>query len=237
MSVSKDGQTLYLLASNNVTAVNLTTYAVGPTMVLSTPPSNRIELTYARPNGVGVLLDDIGTAHLAATGESVGFGAVGPFALSGDDRLLFEGDARYSVDFNQARRQFVRTQTGILNAGDNWFTRYVAANFDGSQVYMTRSPLNADRRVIAFNGQTLGSIVELMRMTQAVPGLLATTRGQMIMFGSGMDDVRVYNPDNSLALSGIDFAELDYDRSASGDGNFVLMSTAGNSVWVIPIPR
>jgi hypothetical protein len=241
MTVSKDGRTLYLLASNNVTPVNLTTYAVGPTMVLPTPPSNRVELTYARPNGVGVLLDtlldDIGTVHLAATGESVGSGIRGPFALSGDDRLLFEGDVRYSMDFNQARQQFVRTQTGILNAGDNWFTRYVTANFDGSRVYMTRSPLNADRRFIMFNGQTMGSIVELRRMTQFLPDPRMTSRDQMVMFASGLDDVRVYNPDNSLALSGVDFPELDFDRTVSGDGNFAMASTLGNSVWIVPIPR
>ncbi|MFC4311855.1 hypothetical protein ACFPN2_22430 [Steroidobacter flavus] len=102
---------------------------------------------------------------------------------------------------------------------------------------MTRSPLNAERRFIMFNGQTLGSIVELMRMTQFLPDPKFTSRDQMVMFGSGMDDVRVYNPDNSLALSGVNFPELDFDRSFSGDGNFVLASTVGNSVWIIPIPR
>ena len=240
MAASKDGQTLYVLASNNVVPVNLTTYAVGAPMTLPFASGNRQVLTYARPDGVGVLLDDEGTVNLAATGESVGYGPSGEFGLSGDDRLLFWADTRRSVGFSEARgKQFTMTRTGEFDGGDGLFGSYTAVNFDGSRVYMTRtSNVGGGPRVIVFNGQTLGSIVEL-EATLNFPKLLVTSRGQAVLsklhYGSD-DDVTVYNPDNSVALSDASLGDGSRDESVTGDGNFVLVTTH-NSAWIVPIPR
>jgi hypothetical protein len=239
MTASKDGQMLYILASNNIVPVNLTTYAVGSTITLPFTYGIRQVLTYTRPNGVGVLLDDEGTASLATTGESVGGGPSGEFALSGDDRVLFWGEARHSVDFSEARgKRYMRTRTGMFDGGDGMSTRFAAANFDGSRVYMCRiSNVNGARRVIVFNGQTLDSIVELQTPLQ-FRELLVTSRGQAVLsqLHYGPDDLTVYNPDNSVALSGVELGDAEDDVSATGDGNFVLVTTY-NSTWIVPIPR
>lgn len=240
MTASKDGQTLYILASNNIVPVNLTTYAVGTIITLPFTYGNRQVLTYARPNGVGVLLDDEGTANLATTGESVGSGGFsGEFALSGDDRMLFWAETRRSVDFSEARgKRFITTRTGTFDGGDGLFAVFAAANFDGSRVYMYRgSNVNPGRRVIVFNGHTLDSIIELQAPLE-FRKLLVTSRGQAVLskLHHGPDDVTVYNPDNSVALSGIELGDAERDVSATGDGNFVLVTTY-NSAWIVPIPR
>ena len=189
--------------------------------------------------GVGVLLDDEGTANLATTGESVGDGPFGEFGLSGNDRMLFGGGTRRSVDFSAARgKRFIMAQTGTFDGGDGMSAVFAAANFDGSRVYMCRiSNATGARRVIAFNGQTLDSIVELQTPLQ-FRKLLVTSRGQTVLsqLHYGPDDVTVYNPDNSVALSGIELGDAERDVSATGDGNFVLVTTH-NSAWVVPIPR
>lgn len=88
-----------------------------------------------------------------------------------------------------------------------------------------------------FNGQTLDSIVEL-QAPLAARKLLVTSRGQAVLskLHYGSDDVTVYNPDNSVALSDIELGDAERDVSATGDGNFVLVTTY-NSTWIVPIPR
>ena len=181
MTVSHDGSTLYVLDKGNRRIIPVDLRTLTARAPWSVDGSNPVELVYARPNGLGLVLTNTGTIHEATTGavlSSVEGGvARGLEAISASlDGSLFCGTdfdkQPYSLYCHGLRATarpggiHVTLSASPAIAGD-YFYSYdgvdVGINHDGSRVYVAAtSPYD----ITVFDGETLRVLDHLPSATE-----------------------------------------------------------------------
>jgi hypothetical protein len=210
LTLSSDGQFLYVYDQTDVNnarilRVDLTTLTPSVlTTTLARNPTTLLvfgALSYARPNGVGVLMTDVGHSYHADSGVDFPIGIPGLSAVSRDGSRIFYGTQGYLPDYTAANGgTFTLPSSGYVDFGIGGDPVDTAANLDGSAVYF--APLTTSR-FYKYNGITFTS-----GATFPATGPLSNAKvdiyGRFIgtyMAANNGDDFWVYGANDTLIQS------------------------------------
>lgn len=238
MSITPDGRTLYVhdTTNNRVVPVDLATRIVGtPWQVTNSGTVSFIK--YVRPNGVGIVLTNNGSAF-STDGTRVGNGPFGYFDATADGKSVFVAGSRYDIDYTSADAGKFTFESGG-GAGvraDNH--KDTAASADGSRVYSASGwPYVFPR----YNGLTFALQGELPG--NPYPNNVEMGSDGRIFCASSnwydAEDIWVYDANGFLHSRYLarGYARDIRDRSlaVSADSFFVIVSTVVPNLQIIPV--
>jgi hypothetical protein len=244
MTISSDGSTLYVLDSvqpRRIVPVNLDTLTPGAAWGLNEDyySGTSTTLTYARPNGQGMIITNASKFLDATTGASIPnlemtyfYSSMNVLSTSLDGSMLcgfYSGSYYYYYELYCYGLQYTEEEDGTLTitprpsppyyAGSN--AQDVAINNDGSRVYVAAASPNAFN---VYDGQTM----------QLLPSLAADTNPNAVEVGPdnrlygtaralyGSKDLWVYDSagisQGSYRLAGYGKGVLARQLKVSGDG-------------------
>jgi hypothetical protein len=212
LAPSSDGQFLYVydktdLNNVRILRVDLTTLApsvLTTTLARSPTTENTFVMNYARPNGVGMLLTNVGHSYHAESGADFPQGIPGLSAVSRDGSRVFFGNGGFLPDYTAANGgTFTLDNNGYVNIGNGVTLIGTATNLDGSAVYFALAGGSSAIQFYKYNGITFTP-----GATFPASGLLSNVAvdvygrfiGTYMPTGSG-DDFWVYGADDTLIHS------------------------------------
>lgn len=245
MTANTDGSLLWVLSilDNRLIPIDLATRTVVSSQIITFDDHGRGQstaLTYARPNGVGMLFPGLGDAH-AVTGEFLGPFALGPAAFSGDGKKAFAANTRWDVDYTSAHggRYTREFNSGVPIAPA--ISEEVATNLDGSRVYF--AAMN-EYNVAVYNGISLAQLPRIEPRTARFNNLDVARDGRVAIgseaFPPDTENLWLYRGDGTLITSyhnanGSNAFLGERIIVFSSDGNFILVP-AGN-LQIYPAPQ
>ena len=204
MAVSPNGDFLYTFdtANRSIVVIDLATSSKVATWTMpgaTGPATPESRMVVMRPNGVEVVVTNTHGSYLASSGAQISTMSIGgDLAASGDSQRLFNSAVgSYAVDY------------AAVNGGTLLMTRYaggsyygysspVAANFNGSRVYV---PGGATYRCTAFSGDD-GTEIGGLPGPDTTPNNIKVGSDGRIFCGvatySGAADVWINRPDGTV---------------------------------------
>lgn len=240
---------LYALdASRAIVAVDLQSRSVRGRWPLKSAaiPRDIARIKYIRPNGVGVLLVDDGSAYLADTGAVVsnntGIASSSAMAATSDGSVVYAHELgispattiRLAVDYSDFGSGALITEVTATarGAGDAQNGEDVATTNDGSRLYIASGSPYA---TVQLNPQTLASMGQLSGGQAYLTNIEMGSDGRLFsMFGSSMDLLNVSGGDGSILFSTHIGRQVPTGQFVvSGDGIIAVANTP-LSVWGDP---
>jgi hypothetical protein len=246
MFVSSDGSALYIFGGSidGLIPVDLDSGVVGAPITsliqFSGSPFDRFK--YIRPNGVGLLLDNVGDVLIASTGEALEPSFFAQFDVSGDNRRMFSIRGTELIDFTSAGGgTFVREPAVGIPGFDT--DLIFGSNFDGTRVYGVE--VQDPHRILAGNGVT-GASLATLSSGLTYRRLLVTRQGRILVLaespGESSARFHAYAPNGSElvtpVLIGTPQGEYEGVLSVAGGGHFgtAVSRTPNETVHIIPLP-
>jgi hypothetical protein len=216
MSVSADGSRLYAVSAGGIAVVDLDSMTKIDTWAMVRPlvspnwtGNELLAIQSPRVNGVdGVLLND-GQAYARGrnVNKSMSFGFWGPMVTSLDGRYLYDGSARYELDFSEmSGGMLFISMLNYANSQSAANLRDIAVADDGQHAYAA-----AGGGVNGFYGYqcssynpTIGVFVGVLQV-EGYPNNVEVTRDGRVLCGvdsaNNPYDFRLYTADGVLLKS------------------------------------
>jgi hypothetical protein len=246
MTANTDGSLLWVtsILDNRLIPIDLETRTVVTSRIITFDDHGRgqsLALTYARPNGVGILFPGLGDAH-AVTGERLGPFALGHAAFTADGKKAFAGNMRWDIDYTSAHDgRYTREHISGVPVAPG-IDEEVATNLDGSRVYF---PAVNDQNVAVYNGNLISLLSPITPPASARFNNVDVARDGRVAVGSetfpnGTENLWVYRSDGTLIASyqnanGVNAFLEPRVIVFSSDGHFIVVP-AGN-VQIYPAPQ
>ncbi|PFH04686.1 hypothetical protein BCF11_5475 [Collimonas sp. PA-H2] len=259
MTISPNGDKLYALdmATSSLVAIDLATAAKINTWNLSSALTNATRIKAIRPNGVEIIITNIGSAYLASNGKFItntGIN-VGDLTATADGKKIYaqnEGISpsttwAYSVDYSDLNGGTLNVSplapatgvTGISSGGVMSNGADIAVSADGSRVYTANG---APYRCSSLSPVNL-SFISALPGGDAYPNNVKVASDGRVFCGiSGWyssSDVWVHGADGTL-IRGFKFAGyaknlLDRQMAVSGDGLMLIGLTNDPLLAIVPV--
>lgn len=246
MTISSDGQTLYVLDSSdgNIIPLDLTTRQFGSKWSLLNTMRGCAHLAYARPNGRGVIIggnrrvySETGQqlARFTDDGVPTGYSELMLVAASQDGKNIFgistewNGLVRYALRY-PFLQPLSAVQTHNFDIGTSYINLDMAVNATGSRVFVSA---NLNSGIYQFDGNSLflaQSPAGFSRNAEVGP------TGKVYV-GGGSSTVYIYNDSGtSLGSFSVPYQTSARQLAVSGDGLRVVTRSTGKISFTAVTP-